>query len=150
MKQLTLLINDIDWLNKELEEYLLTQEGIVNCKVSPEDNEINITYDSSTTNIAIIKNHIYLFLYITNGASILAFDKHSKNILHKHKLIIKDLCCEYCLMGFIEELLDTIGIEKASSDFDYRNKVNVSIDIEYDESLISLEEINKLEKELNK
>ncbi len=149
MKNLTLLINDIDWLNKELEEYLLTQEGINNCKVNPEDNEINIIYDSKITNITIIKNHIYLFLSITNGSSIIAFDKHSNNELCKYKIIIEDLCCEYCLMGMIEELLETMGIEKASSDFDYRNKVNVSIDIEYDKSLIKLEEIKEIEKELN-
>jgi copper chaperone CopZ len=92
---------------------------------------------------------VFLFLGINTIPSLLAFDKHSKNKLEKATITIKDLCCEYCLMGMIEELLFIDGIDKVDSDFDYMNKKNVKFNIMYDENIISADKIKELEKNMN-
>ena len=71
-------------------------------------------------------------------------------IFKKTNIIIKDLCCEYCLKSMIEELLLIKGIEKVSTNFDYINKKDVILNIKYDKELISKEDIKILEDKFNK
>ncbi len=61
----------------------------------------------------------------------------------------KDLCCEYCLNGMVEELLEIDGIESAYTDFDYNNKFNVNIFITYNDEIIGKEKINELKEQFN-
>lgn len=82
---------------------------------------------------------ILLYLDIVKIPSIISFDKHSKSNIKKDIIVIKDLCCEYCLKGMIDDLLDINGIESAYSDFDYINKYNVNIFITYNYKLLDKE-----------
>ena len=79
----------------------------------------------------------------------MAFNKHSKIKPLKYSITIKNLCCEYCLSSMIEELLLIDGIEVAFSTFDYENKKNIVIEIEYDSKFFYQDEILELEKKFN-
>jgi len=148
MNELTLILSDCAWLEKGLDGYLLSQKGIHEVNINYSNNEIYVKYDSNTV-IEIIKKEILLFISSLDTPSIFAFDKHSKNKLIKKDIIINDLCCEYCLNGIIEDLLSTNGIESAFSDFDYSNKTDVKITVEYDKNIISEREILDIEKKHN-
>lgn len=146
MKELTIKIDDL--INQEIEEYLLTVKGIIKVNIDNETDSINLKYNPDLISIKIIKQEIILFLNIKNS-SIISFNKHPNNEVEKREIIIKDLCCEYCLKGMIEELLEINGIEKAITNFDYHKKDNVIITINYDNNLITNEEISELELDFN-
>ena len=112
------------------------------------NNEIYVEYDAVAISLKLLKMEILLYLDIMNTPSIVSFDKHTKNN-KEDIIIIKDLCCEYCLKGMIEELLEIDGIESAYSDFDYTDKINVKIFITYDDKLVNKDIIKKLEKKFN-
>ena len=146
MKELTITFDNV-WLDKELKEYLLSQNGIHN--VEFENETINIKYSPKVITIKIIKLEILAFMDILKMPSIISFNKYSKNMLTKTTIIVKDLCCEYCLKGMIEELLLINGIEKVNTNFDYSNKKDVVINIEYDNQLKTKEDIEMLETKFN-
>lgn len=131
----------------EIKNYLLDLNGVYSVKI--EKDEITITYDVDGIDVYMLKNEIELFLEIDNIPSIIGFNKYSQNNLSKYELFINNLCCEHCLKGYIEELLMTDGIEKCSTDYDYVNKKNVKLFVEYDENVISSDEILLLENEFN-
>lgn len=135
--------------NKELKEFLLSQEGINGYEYDIDNDILTITYDSKKISPKIIKQYTYLFLD-TKTPIILSFEKKNNPIYSEYTINIKDLCCEYCLMSTIENLLETNGIISAKSDFDFHNKINVKIFIKYDENIISKKEILEIEKEINK
>lgn len=143
MKELTIKIDD--WLNKELEEYLKTLEGVLKVNIA---DDIYLKYDENLITIKRLKLEIISFLKIKNPIMI-GFDKHSSRALETYELIIKDLCCEYCLKENITELLTIDGILQVSTNFDNHNKQNVVINIKYDEKIITREEIKKLEDKFN-
>lgn len=147
MNELTLKIDD--WFNKELEDYLFSLKGISKTIVDCNQNEIYIKYDSKIIGIGILEKEISLFLSNLNIPSIVAFNKHSKKETIAYSITIKDLCCEYCLKNMIEELILINGIERAFSNFDYNNKKNVLINIEYDNNLINEKELLSLENKFN-
>ena len=64
-------------------------------------------------------------------------------------IVIKDICCEYCLKDMIKELLVVDGIESAYTDFDYVNKYNVNIFITYDDTIINEEKLIDLKNKFN-
>ena len=120
MKELTITFDDI-WINKELKEYLLSINGIHVVEIDDKCETINIKYNPQIITIKIIKLEILAFMDILKMPYIISFNKHSKNMLTKTSIIVKDLCCEYCLKGMIEELLLINGIEKIDTNFDYIN-----------------------------
>lgn len=146
MKELTITFDNV-WLDKELKEYLLSLNGIHNVEL--ENETINIKYSPEVITIKIIKLEIVTFIDVLKTPSVISFDKHSNNTLIKTNIIIKDLCCEYCLKGMIEELFLINGIEKVDTDFDYINKKDVLINIEYNNELITKEDIEMLETKFN-
>jgi len=146
VKELTITFDNV-WLDKELKEYLLSQNGIHNVEL--ENETINIKYSPEVITIKIIKLEIVTFIDVLKTPSVISFDKHSNSPLIKTNIILKDLCCEYCLKGMIEELLLINGIEKVDTNFDYINKKDVPIHIEYDRKLISKEDIKILEDKFN-
>jgi len=113
--------------DKELSSYLLSQKGITKC---------DIDYDSKIISAKIIKQFIYLYLSI-KIPTILSFEKKNISNYVSHTITIKDLCCEYCLMGTIEDLFETDGILSAKSNYDFNNKFNVKIDVSYDKKILS-------------
>ena len=150
MKKITLKIEYSNFLNNDLINYLSTLDGVTFSKVDNENNEIYVEYDSSIISLNILKMEILLYLDITKIPSIVSFDKHSNgNNIKKDKIIIKDLCCEYCLNGMIEDLLEIDGIERAYTDFYYMNKFNVNIFITYNIKLIEDDTLDVLKERFN-
>ena len=149
MKELTLKVEYLYGVDEEFELYMKDFNGIEEAKYDKDTLDVYIKYDETKISINRIKLEVFLFLGINTIPSLLAFDKHSKNKLEKATITIKDLCCEYCLMGMIEELLFIDGIDKVDSDFDYMNKKNVKFNIMYDENIISADKIKELEKNMN-
>lgn len=149
MKELTLKVEYLYGVDEEFELYMKDFNGIEEAKYDKDTLDVYIKYDETKISLNRIKLEVFLFLGINTIPSLLAFDKHSKNKLEKATITIKDLCCEYCLMGMIEELLFIDGIDKVDSDFDYMNKKNVKFNIMYDENIISADKIKELEKNMN-
>lgn len=149
MNELTLKIDYCDFIDNELKEYLISLEGVFESEVDSSLNEIYVKYDASLINLEILKYEILAFLSLLKIPSIIGFNKHSKNKVINYSITIKDLCCEYCLMIMIEELLSIKGIESALTNFDYHNKKDVIITIQYDKNLISEKEIKNIEKKFN-
>ena len=150
MNKLTLKIDYSDFLNKDFINYLSTIDGIKLVKIDNLNDEIYIEYDSSVISLKLLKMEILLYLDIVKIPSIIAFNKHDAGNLNKYTMVIKNLCCEYCLKGMIEELLETDGISSAYTDFDYIDKNNVNIFITYDTKILKLDELNKLNNQFNK
>ena len=149
MDKLTLKIEYTDFLNNDLENYLKDLNGVKIIKINNDKNEIYVEYDSNIISLRLLKREILLYLDLVKIPSIVAFNKNFKNGIRKDCILIKDLCCEYCLKGMIEELFEIDGIISAYSDFDYKNSSNVSISITYDENKIDKEKIKELEKQFN-
>lgn len=144
MNKITIEIDTI--LDKGLLEYLKTIDGIENCDIS--EGKISIVYKDNMSLFVIVKE-ICLYLDILKIPSILSFDKHLSNNLKEYQILINDLCCEYCLKADIGELLYINGINSAYSNYDFDDKDEVEIYITYDSSIISKEELDKLNKEFN-
>ena len=151
MNKLTLVIDH--WENIELKEYLLSLNGIHNVIINNQKQlEVLIKYNSNLISAKTIKSEILLFLDIVKIPSILAFDKHSNNKLLEYKIIKNEVCCEYCLKSTIEDLLEFDGIEKVNSNFDRENydiRNGVIININFNEDLISVEDLKQIESKLN-
>ena len=144
-----LLIIDKPYHN-ELKDYLISLKGINDVKISNDNYlEVNINYDNKIIDDKIILKEIYLFLDIYNInkeiPSLLGFNKYKDNV-SKYETTIKDACCEYCLMGFIEDLYEKDGIISVKTNY-HINLWNIKINISYDNSIISKEEIDKLIQE---
>lgn len=152
MSELTIIIDH--WGHKELKEYLMSLNGIVDVIIkNGEQLEIYAKYNSNLITSKIIKLEILLFLNILKTPSILAFDKHSTMKLAEYKIIRKGICCEYCLKGAIEDLFEIDGIEKVESNFNkeknYDERDNVIISIKYNSGLISMDDMRQIELKLN-
>ena len=124
----------------------MSLDGVKDVKVDSLKEEVYVEYDSLIISLKVLKTHIIIYLNVINLPSISAFDKYIDNSI-KDTIVIDDLCCEYCLHGVVEELLDTFGIISAYSDFDYHNKKNVNIFITYDDKIISKDKINELKEQ---
>lgn len=131
----------IDYLDVGIDEYLLTVKGINEVNVN--GKEVIISYDSKLISLKVIKLEIYLFLGIKNPG-ILMFNKNSDIELTINNYILDDVCCEYCLLGKIDELLDTEGIYKIINDYDGDLRKKVNLKISYDKEVISWKRIKKI------
>lgn len=154
MKELTIVIDN--WYNTGLKEHLMSLEGIleVNTKIE-ELLEIYIKYDSNLINLKIIKLEIKAFLNTLKIPSIISFDKHPTSKTLEYKINRDKICCEYCLKGTIEDLLEIEGIEKVESNFDINNinkkdiKRNIIINIQCDSTLLNIDDMKEIELNLN-
>lgn len=156
MDELTIIIDT--WGHKELKEYLMSLTGILEVVIKDEEQlEIYIKYDSNLIKIEIIRMEIFMFLDILQVPSVLAFDKHSTVETTEYKIIRKDICCEYCFRGAIDDLFMIKGIEQVNSNFNekdyyrkkYEERENIIINIKYNPNLISLEKMQQIESNLN-
>ncbi len=147
MKKLALKIDDI--IPNTIINHLLTIKGIKDVKLKDKDSIIEINYMENEIGSLVIEKEVMLFLGLIQMPSLMGFNKYSTNKLTKYNMIIKDLCCEYCLKGNIEELFGIKGIEKVSTDFDFINKKNVKIETEFDEKIINLDKVKEIEKKFN-
>ena len=147
MNELTIRFDNA-WVSEPIKEYLSSLKGVLQVDIKSDKEEIYIKYDLNLTSIKILKLEMLTFMNI-GIPSIIAFNKHSKISTTNTTITIKDLCCEYCLKGMIEELLDMDGIESTYSDFNFNNKDNITINITYDNKLITKEQINNIETKFN-
>lgn len=148
MSELTIIIDC--WGHKELKQYLMGLNGVIDVNIKDEKQlEIYIKYNPDLINLKILKYEILLFLDILKIPSLIAFNKHFKEKMIKDTIIINDLCCEYCLKSFIEELLEIEAIKSAYTDFNYIDKYNVNIFISYDDKLLKQNELNSIKNKFN-
>lgn len=122
-----------DAISKELQDYLLTQEGITDVEFDSKDflTILNIKHDNETTPEIVMK---YIELFQDNKYSILSeFDKESISDFKVLKYTIEDMCCEYCYKGLVMDLFENKKIKSVKSNFDYRAPAfNIEFIIEYD------------------
>lgn len=149
MDKLTIRFEHSNYLNDDLNNYLMILRGVTYSKVDTNNNEMYVEYDSEIIPLKLLKMEILLYLDIMNIPSVISFDKHIKNT-KEDIIIIKDLCCEYCLKGMIEDLLEIEGIESAYTNFDYNDKIDVKIFITYDDKVIDKNKIKEIENKFNK
>lgn len=146
MDKLMLKIDDNDFLNENLKKYLINLDGIFNCLVSPREGKIYVDYESSIISLKVLKLEILYFLDALKTPSILAFSKYSHEKTQQDTIIIKDICCEYCLKNFINDLFDQDEIVSVDTNFDHHNMFNVNIFITYKENMIDKTWLENLEK----
>ncbi len=135
-----------DFLHKELNEYLSSLNGVSKVEVDIDEGKVYFEYDSSVITLKILMKEIELFLN-TKILSIISFDKHNTENIVKETIVIKDLCCEHCLNGLIQDLMYVNGVSCVDTDFDYINQFDVNLFISYNDEELKLEEIENLIKE---
>ena len=130
--------------------YLSKSYCIISADIDKKTNEIIVEYDSSKISLELLTKEILIYLGLDKIPSVIAFDKCVSNgHIRKNIIVIKDICCEYCLKDMIKELLVVDGIESAYTDFDYVNKYNVNIFITYDDTIINEEKLIDLKNKFN-
>ena len=130
-------------------EYMYSVDGIVDVKIDLDNEEIYVKYNSDIIGINVLKIEILLFLDLLHIPSIDSFDKYFKKELCKYVLIIKDLCCEHCLRGMIDELIMNSYVGRVNHNFDGINKKDVEINIYYDSDLVNKDELLDIENKFN-
>mgnify|MGYP001851919962 FL=1 len=149
MQKLTLKLDCSVLYDEDLNKYLTSLKGVNLVKIDKNNFDIYIEYNSNIISLKILKYEILYCLNLLRIPSIIGFDKHSTCMISKKKIVIKDLCCEYCLKGMMEDLLEIEGITSAYTDFDYTNKKGVNIYITYDENLITNNSLEEIERKFN-
>lgn len=151
MSKLTLIIDN--WGHKELLEYLMSLDGILDVKISNEKYlKINVKYDPKLLNSLMIRMEIFFFLDILKIPSLIGFDKHFSGDTLKYSIIKKDICCEYCLKGAIDDLFIINGIEKVMVNYDENDYVegkDIIININFNPQVISVADTRQIELNLN-
>ena len=124
-----------DWIDLELKDYLLSQDGIESVDIISKYyvNEINIEYNEKITPSIVMK---YIELFQNDKYPILvSFDKNENEDYKTLKYTVKDMCCEYCYMGLVYDLFDNKYIKSVKSDFDFASPAfDVEFTIEYDKN----------------
>lgn len=149
MKKITLKIDYSNFLNNDFKKYIKDLKGVKSLELDNQNEKTCIEYDSSIIPLNVLKMEILLYLDLKKIPSIMAFDKHDISNLNKYTIVIKDLCCEYCLKGMIEDLLEYDAIKSAYTDFNYIDKNNVNIFITYDDKILKSDELKNLENKFN-
>lgn len=151
MAELTLIIDN--WAHKELFQYLMSLDGIFDVKINNEKYlEIYIKYDFKLLNSWMIRMEVFLFLDILKVPSLIGFDKHFKQKTLEYKIRRKDVCCEFCLKGAIDDLFLINGIEKVDYkyyDNYFERKENLEIIINYNPQVLSVSKMRQMELKLN-
>ena len=144
MKEVTFKFDNVMSSN-DFSDYFLSLTGIKNINYKNVDYlEITIQYTDDIS-LERIKLQLELYFNILKIPEMLFFDKHIKKDLKKEQIVIKDMCCEYCIKGTIEDLFDTNGIVSAYTNYDQIEFFcDVTFYITYDDTIITKEEINNI------
>ena len=137
-----------DWVNEEIKEYLLIQEGITDVSISFKKflTILNIEYNNKVTPEIIIK-YIEL-LQEKNYPILFEFDKGNINNYKKMKYLIHDMCCEYCYKGLVKDLFENKKIKSVKSNFDfYKPAYDIELTIEYSDDYSENEVIEYIKDE---
>ena len=139
-----------DFINKEIKEYLLTQEGIIDVELNEDHNltVLDIKYNENITPNIILK---YIELFQKRKYSILfEFDKNTKGTFNVLEYTIDDMCCEYCYRGLVTDLFENEHIKSVKSNFDYQKPAfNIKFTIEYDKTYTKEELIKYIKEKYN-
>ena len=139
------------WTHNELKDYIESLKGVKKASIDDDDADsitVDITYDADLMSPKVLFFEVLAFMERT-PLSLLGFDKHF-NKPEEYNLVIKDLCCDYCFKGMIEDLFDMKGITKAiTEDNVFMNHENVVIKVGYDPKIMTLDEIKKIEENFN-
>ena len=134
------------YLHNELEDYLLSLNGVEEVIINNEDNlDIKISYNKNIISNYILYMEINLFLdYKT--PYLYSFDKFSNSNLKKYEYKFKkeDDLIEYEYFYIIDWLFNNKGVEKVESDYDYSTMPETLLKIYYDDSVISLDKIKEV------
>lgn len=145
MKKIELEIKDY---RNRLEEYLLSIDGIMDVKIENKKYNffVTITYDETKIFVERIEKEIKLYIDRINEPIVVSFNKFEDNDVTK-EINIEDACCEYCMEGNIENLLQIAGIGSFSynQDTDY---MNVHAKFGYNPDKISKEKLKEIEESL--
>ena len=144
MKEVTFKFDNVMSSN-DFSDYFLSLKGIKDINYKNDDYlEITIQYTDDIS-LERIKLELELYFNVLKIPEMLSFDKHIKKDLKKEQIVIKDMCCEYCIKGTIEDLFDTNGIASAYTNYDQIEFFcDIIFYITYDDTIISIEEINKI------
>lgn len=145
MKKIELEIKDY---RNRLEEYLLSIDGIMDIKIENKEQNffVTITYDETKMFVERIEKEIKLYIDRINEPIVVSFNKFEDNDVIK-EIIIEDACCEYCMEGNIENLLQIDGIGSFSYNQD-TNYINVPAKLGYNPDKISKEKLKEIEESL--
>lgn len=141
------------WGHRELEAYLKSLSGVNDAHVD-DDGLINIyvKYDSSLISSNILYYEIYTFLNVRRVPSMTKFDKFSVNKVEDYTVNLDSFCCEYCVMGAIEDLFFIEGVVKVDSnisDCAYAQNEVLEISVKYDPNLLTLSDMKRIFDDLN-
>ena len=143
------LVSD-DFINKEIKEYLLTQEGIIDVELNENHNltTLDIKYNENITPNIILK---YIELFQNRQYSILfEFDKNTKGNFNILEYIIDDMCCDYCYRRLVTDLFENEHIKSVKSNFNYQMPAfNIKFIIEYDNDYTEEELIKYIKEKYN-
>lgn len=144
MKIYCLSCNADEFLN-----YMKSIDGIDDVRIDLDCDEIYVKYDCSIIGLNILKKEIFLFLDLGYIPSIDGFDKYFNGKLNEYVLTIRNLCCEYCLRGMIDEIMLINGIGKVNHNYNGDSKVDIKIYIYYDSNFISADNLLEIENKVN-
>ena len=138
-----------DFINNELKEYLLMQDGITEVSIDSREflTVLNIKYNKKVVPETIFK-HIELFQ--KNKFSILfEFDKGYDGDFKILKYVVKDMCCEYCYKSLVSDLFNNKQVKSVKSNFDFSKPAfNIEFTIEYFKKYDENELIKYIKKKL--
>jgi len=143
MSEISLKLEFSIWFEENIVSYLCNLAGVKDVLIDVNKSDIYIKYDESIISTYVLVKEIQLFLSKVNEPFVLGFDKYIDEDVVEEEVYIKRLCCEYCLMGAIEELMYKDCIISVNTDFDFHNKDNVKIIIKYKEE-IEEQELNNI------
>lgn len=136
-----------DCLKKELRDFLLSQEGINDVKIT-EENKMDCINISGELASSIVVKLIDLFQE-NKYSTMFAFDKGKNKNAKKLIYNAKDICCEYCHMHFIRELFDNDNIISVESNFSFdKPAFNIEYIIYYSDTTKEKEVFDYIERSL--
>ena len=143
------LVSD-DYINKEIKEYLLTQDGIIDVELNEDHNLtiLDIKYNENINPNIILK---YIELFQNRQYSILfEFDKNTKGNFNVLEYVIDDMCCDYCYRRLVTDLFENEHIKSVKSNFNYQMPAyNIKFIIEYDNDYTEEELIKYIKEKYN-
>ena len=139
---------EIETYRHQLEEYLLSIDGITEVKKDERGYNffITVTYDETKMFIERIEKEILLYVDSLNVPVIVSFNKFEDNEVIK-EIVIEDGCCEYCMKGETENLSKIDGIGSFSFDQD-NGYFDIHAKIGYNPDKISKEKLKEIEASL--
>ena len=137
------------WGHKELKDYLLSLNGVSNVEIDDEkDLVIDFEYDEKIISPKILRYEVLAFMEV-DYPSLICFNSYETGT-KEYKIVVKDVCCEYCFMDMIEELFTMDGIVSAKSDYDEINHhYNINLYIKYNPNIIKEDDLRRIEEDFN-